>query len=198
MKTQSFTLRIPIDLLEAIRSKMGEGTRSEFIIQTLREALGVEPQQISANLKVAEQVDKLLYEFEIFKTQIDQIANRIGDLEKTSKSIVVEPKAECRTDSKTDRKTVEEIRLPLEIPDEIPEGAKIVGGKEILKLLRKAQPSSGWNVGKLKSRRKGSAATRWHDIEGYRFIYKGEAGGEGFQKKHEWWVVSPVEPTSSS
>jgi hypothetical protein len=92
MKTQSFTLRIPIDLLEIIKARMGEGTRSEFIIQTLREALGVEPQQISANLKVAEQVDKLLYEFEIFKTQIDQIANRIGDRvaqNKTAENLLV-------------------------------------------------------------------------------------------------------------
>jgi hypothetical protein len=205
MKTQSFTLRIPIDLLEAIRSKMGEGTRSEFIIQTLREALGVESQQVGIDPRMADQIGKLLHEFEVFQTRIDGIVGRIEILEKAPKPIAAEPKAEpkaeYKTDSKTDSKTEDESKLPLNVPDEIPADAKIVSGGDMLRILQKEDLTGKWDGYKLRERRRNKAATKWHTIGNCKFIYKGPGPGTGKKRTHEWWAVYPLvtlDPVTSS
>lgn len=220
MKTQSFTFRIPLDLLDAIKSKMGESSRSEFIIQTLRETLGVENQQVSVN----PQISDLLYQFEILKSQFAAISDRVSKLEeplqvstpeetesktesktiwRESQGLYALPPArvEDKTDSKTNSKALEENKLPLDIPNEIPVNAKIVNGGEILRILQKEDSAGNWGVHKLRVKRQGKAATKWHAAGNCRFIYKGPGEGSGSNQTHEWWVIDPSEassPTTSS
>jgi hypothetical protein len=214
MKTQSFTFRIPIDLLEAIKSNMGDCTRSEFIIQTLREALGVESQQISAS----PQISDLLYQFEILKSQFATISDRVSKLEeppsistseetesktegktaRESDRLYTVPSAEIesKTESKANSKTEKEGKLPLDIPDEIPLNAKIVNGGEMIRILQKEDPVGDWGVYKLRVKRQGKAATKWHTVGNCRFIYKGPGEGSGNNQTHEWWVIYPPETSS--
>jgi hypothetical protein len=194
MKTQSFTLRIPSDLMEEIKAKTGDRGKSEFIIQTLRDALGVELRKFVIDPQVTDQITTLTNQFEEFKLHIDEILKRIEKIEETPKQVTTQITPEL----KKTRETIEEIKLPLEIPNEIPDEAKCVDGKTLLNLFRKIEPSNGWNVAKLRVKRQGRAATRWHQIGEYKFIYKGKRGGEGTQTEHEWWVTSPSETTTSS
>lgn len=194
MKTQSFTLRIPTDLMEEIKTKTGDRGKSEFIIQTLRNALGVELREFVIDPQVTDQITTLTSQLEEFKIHIDEILKRIEKIEETPKQVANPITPEL----KKTHETIEEIKLPLEIPNEIPDEAKCVDGKTLLNLFRKIEPSNGWNVAKLRVKRQGQAATRWHQIGEYKFIYKGKRGGEGTQTEHEWWVTSPSEITSSS
>lgn len=197
MKTQSFTLRIPADLMEEIKAKTGDRGKSEFIIQTLRNALGVELRAFVIDPQVTDQITTLTNQLEEFKIHINEILKRIEKIEETPKQTASQITSDSR-DLKKTRETIEEIRLPLEIPNEIPDEAKCVDGKTLLNLFRKIEPSNDWNVAKLRVKRQGRAATRWHQIGEYKFLYKGKRGGEGTQTEHEWWVTSPSEITSSS
>jgi hypothetical protein len=213
MKTQSFTFRIPIDLLDAIKSNMGDCTRSEFIIQTLREALGVESQQISAS----PQISDLLYQFEILRSQFATISNRVSKLEEPqqistpeetkskteSKTIIKEATEsytlpttaiEDKTESKTESKTKEEkskeapSTLDLNIP-EVPEGAVEMNSEKLLAVLRMENPQGKWKGDKLRNKRGSKGALRWHQEGKYRFIYKGKGITDGGITVHNWWVI---------
>lgn len=221
MKTQSFTFRIPIDLLDAIKGKMGESTRSEFIIQTLREALGVESQQIGTSSQVTEQISDLLCQLKTLQSQLTTISNRVSKLEEPqqvntpeeteskteSKTAVKEAtesytlsmaETEEKTISKTNSETVEENKLPLDIPNEIPVSAKIVDGGEMLRILQKEESAGDWGVQKLRVKRRGGPATKWHTVGNCRFIYKGPGEGSGSNQTHEWWVIYPSETSTSA
>lgn len=195
MKTQSVTLRLPTDILEAIEQKAAKGKRSEFIIQTLRESLGIETQAVSIDPKVSEQLADLLYQFEVFKTQMSSIVSRIERLEEGPKpptkteigSTPQIPEIEAEkgdTDSKTDSKTgTLENKVLIDVPNEAPKGSESMGENELLEALGKDQPDRQWNKEKLRNYRRKGAEKRRHNAGSYGFIYKGKEG-----KIHEWWV----------
>jgi hypothetical protein len=191
MKTQSVTLRLPTDILEAIEQKSGKGKRTEFIVQALRESLGIEDRLANVDPKVSKQVADLLYQFEIFTTQVNGIVARIEKLEEGPKppaktkieSTPQIPETEAEkgnTDSKT--KTLENNVL-LDVPNEAPKGSENTGEDELLETLQKDDPARQWNPEKLRNHRRKGAEKRRHNAGGYGFIYKGKEG-----KTHKWWV----------
>jgi hypothetical protein len=195
MKTQSFTLRIPIDLLEVIKDRMGESTRSEFIIQALREALGVEPQQAGTDPRVADQLGRLLHEFEVFKTHVNGIESRVEKLEGSSKPVMAKPKAECKAIEKTESKT-EMVENHSTLSAETAETEEVAEA-DLLDLLNKEKPAKPWEKERLRNYRRGSALKRRHAEGAQGFMYKGKDG-----KTHRWSVwrenLLPITPEDLS
>lgn len=199
MKTRSVTLRLPADVLEAIEQKSGKGKRSEFIIQTLRESLGIESQLVNADPKALEQVADLLHQFEAFKDQISHIVNRIEKLEEESVSpapaeidaIAHKPTKKAgkgNTESKTESQTTcntetLESNMLIDVPDETPKGSESIEENEFLESLQKDDPVRQWNKEKLRNYRRRGQEKRRHSAGSYGFIYKGKEG-----QCHEWWV----------
>lgn len=200
MKTKSVTLRLPIDLLEAIENKSGKNNRSGFIIQALRESLGVEESQLNIYPQVTTQITELIYQFEILKTQFEGIADRVERLEEPQK--ISDTVNEGETASKTASKTEDiEYKLDLDVPDEIPAEAKPVSGTEMIKILKKEDLAGKWDSQKLKVKRQGRASKKWHTAGKCKFIYKGPGPGTGNHSTHEWWAIVPFvdsSPTTSS
>jgi hypothetical protein len=192
MKTKSFTLRIPVDLLKAIESKMGEANRSGFIIQTLRDALE-EPQQIGADPRLFDQISEVLYQFETLKSEFERLSKRFEKLEESQKPLVSEPAAEYKTPGGTDSKTEQ---------DTAPAQAEIAKTEEmaeidLLELLNKEQPTKPWGNEKLRNYRRGNALKRRHTAGTYGFTYKEKDG-----KIHKWSVwkenLLPIDPEDSA
>ena len=195
MKTKSFTLRMPVDLLEVIEQKAEPGKRSEFINQILRQALGVEGEGIDPH--VSKQLSDLLYRFEVMQTQVNDIADRVGGLEGISQPLT--DKAELDSPEVEPHTTEENETLLIAVPKDLPEGAQEVEGGEMLKILQTEDPTGNWSTQKLRDRRRGKAAQRRHTVGKYEFFYKGLIPGKfKNQNVHKWIVCSAPTPSSSS
>lgn len=133
-KTQakSFTFRLPLDVHEVLMAKVGERDRSRFVVQALKQALGLTPEDFSSNesgLDLAVRVNELSYRLELMKTEQDKelqlmkaeqdkVLQRLANLENDSRTpdspeilevLKIQPKAviQSQTESKTSNETEE-------------------------------------------------------------------------------------------
>ena len=208
--TKSFTLRIPKDLLEEIGKQVGEkGSRSEFIIDTLRVALGKDS-PTTDDRKITE----VLLQLEIFKTEgevinknlsnsISQILERLGTLEannlttsetnrKTKNSANLNI-AESQTTYSPEILPETELKLPGMDNQSIIDASASLSEAELIEILRAAEPGGQWRIQKMiERRRKGKngekgSMDRLHSVGVHRFKYKAkEAYGENGKITHVW------------
>lgn len=169
--TKSFTLRIPVELLDKIEKQAGEGKRSELIIHLLEKALEGANEEQSL-----EKADKLM-----------SLELRVHNLENALETI----RQEISTRYIKARKSNEETsKLPESI--DIPDDAKKVDASEMLKTLKEFDPAENWNKDKLKPYRTSPTKVGlWHERGGkLKFTYAGKSEiKETTPVKHYWWIV---------
>jgi hypothetical protein len=79
----SFTFRIPADIDLVFKSRVGERDRSKFLVQALRQALGIaeESQLTEPNTDLMARITELSHRLEVFKTEQDKILQRLAKIE---------------------------------------------------------------------------------------------------------------------
>jgi Arc/MetJ-type ribon-helix-helix transcriptional regulator len=200
IKTQSFTLRIPVDLLEQITKQTGQGSRSEFIIDTLRSALSTE-----TNIDSGREKAEILLQFEIFKTEIwskinisensnTKILERLESLESTVSQQISNSKTNRKTESIANDE-VQKTGLVSLVNQASSVKAQEINELDLIELLKKEEPGQQWSIKKMTDRRrkdtekrKGSI-DRIHSAGTYRFIYK-EATKEDGKIIHIWQILT--------
>jgi ribosome-associated translation inhibitor RaiA len=180
--TQSFTLRMPEDLLREIERQAGKGKRSEFIIDTLRAAVGKDAPVGSDRTIVEVQL-----QLEIFKTEteannknlsssIDRILERLDALESSQSKTNRKTKSTARidiTESKTESSAnlnlaenqnpyilettgqkEGELKLPGMDDQSIENTYATITETELIEILKAAEPGGKWRIQKMIERRR--------------------------------------------
>jgi hypothetical protein len=201
IKTQSFTLRIPVDLLEKITAQAGEGvTRSEFIIDILENALetGIDDSSSREMAEILLQLENFKTEaWDKFSSQEDaniKIHNRLETLELALSQQTLSSKTNRKTESNT---SSEEKKTDLELlAIQVPVEAQEITEAKLIELLKTEEPSKQWSTKRiLERRRKGKegkpgSMDRIHSVGTYRFKYK-EKGDcvESGKQEHIWYLL---------
>lgn len=107
-KTQakSFTFRLPLDVHEVFMAKVGERDRSRFVVQALKQSLGLTPEDSNSSeseLNLAVRVNELSYRLELMKTEQDKVLQEILQMktEQTKQDKVLQHLTNLENNSRT-------------------------------------------------------------------------------------------------
>lgn len=212
MDTKSFTFRLPTDLLGEIEKKAGKGKRSEFIIQVLREGLGLSDHQPKTDLTI--RLSELDAELERMRMMQDTIFQRLTYLEElklvsvphenvlqrktndktgVAEQRIIEYAIQSTTERKTEYADAENLSILPEEKDDLIEAAEKINSAKLLAILRREEPQEGWHAHRLQNYRTGKKKQKvWHEIKQCKFKYAEEIKLTG-RPEHFWWVIySPL------
>lgn len=187
MKTKSLTVRLPESLYDEIVSRTGSKTKTDVVVELLSASLGITPEPPEQSR--IENMQQALEELKEWRVSVEKklrgLIDETGELGK--------PQSISKSKEENDIEyspIIEGLELPID--NAIPSGSQLMTTTELLKVLKKEQPASGWDHKMLKKYREYRKAKTGHTFGLCFFKYANEKTEEK-KPKHQFWVKYPVD-----